>query len=81
MISDRNLFTQSELDIITKAYLKEYYKNHSKASVNVLYTPYLQIGQTISLTDSYNNITDKSYFIESIGDMGGNYSLTLAYYP
>jgi len=80
MISDRNLFIQSELDYLAKAYLKEFLKNHSKAQVNLVYCPYLYMGQTIHIVDSYNNV-NRNYFIESISDNAGYYGLTVAYYP
>ena len=81
LISDRNLYVQSELDDIAKNYLKEFYKNHNKISVNVLYAPYLKIGQTVSVTDDWNNVSAVSYFIEKIADKSGYYALTLARYP
>jgi len=79
-IDDEFLYTQSQLDLISKAFLEEYYKNHTKISVDVLYAPYLQIGHTVKVTDVYNDI-DRNYFIEGINDRNGYYNLTLAYYP
>ena len=79
-ISDRNLYSQSELDTLSKKFLKEFYKNHSKLSIGVIYAPYLEVGQTVKLVDSYNN-TDTRYFIEGIKNNKGLYSLTLARYP
>lgn len=79
-IDDNYLFTQTELDRLAKAYLKEFYKDHSKLSVDVLYQPFLKVGQTVHLTDTYNNI-DTNYFIESITDNRGVFSLVLARYP
>jgi len=81
LISDRNLYLQSELDDLAKAYLKEFYKNHNKIRVNVLYSPYLHVGQTVSLTDSYNGITNERYFIDAVSDRNGYFSITLAKYP
>jgi hypothetical protein len=81
-ISDDALFTQTQLDDLAKYYLKEFVKNHSKLEVSVLYAPYLKVGQTISLTDSYNNITNERYFIEAVANRSNSvYSLTLAKYP
>lgn len=80
-ISDRNLFSQTELDVLAKNYLKEYYKEHSKLSATVLYQPYLKVGQTIALTDSFNNISAENYFIESLKENQGKYTITLAKYP
>ena len=48
----------------------------------VMYAPYLRVGQTVSVTDTYNNKSDVKYFIESIKSGNGNTSsLTLARYP
>lgn len=79
-ISDRNLYSQSELDDLTKAYLEEFYKNHSKLQVNLVYAPYILMGQTVRLIDSLNNVDEKN-FVEAIHDKGGSLSLTLAHYP
>lgn len=80
-ISEEVLYTQTQLDSLAKSYLKEFYKKHSKLTVNVLYSPYLQVGQTVSLTDTFNNQSAVNYFIEQINDSSGNFSLTLAKYP
>lgn len=79
-IDESYLYTQEQLDYVTKRYLKEFYKNHSKIAVDVLYAPHLQVGQTIKVVDTYNSI-NANYFIESIKDNNGFYSLTLAKYP
>ena len=81
LISDRNLYFSSELDDLAKDYLEEFYKNHSKIRADILFAPYLKIGETVSVTDAYNNISSVRYFIETIEDRGGNYSITLARYP
>lgn len=81
LISDRNLFLQSDLDDLSKNYLKEFVKAHSKIQVDLLFCPYLRTGQTTSLTDSYNNISDVKYFIESVKNKSGNYAVVLARYP
>jgi hypothetical protein len=80
-ISDEYLFTQADLDYLTKRYLKEFHKNHQKLSVDVAFAPYLKIGQTVNLNDTYNNITNVKYFIESIADRGNFFNLVLARYP
>ena len=79
-ISDRNLFSQSELDVLAKSFLKEFYKNHSKIKANVVYAPYLEIGQTVLLVDAYNAINAR-YFIESMRHNESAYQLVLAKYP
>jgi len=78
-ISDDLLYEQDRLDALAKAWLEEFYKEHNKISINVLYAPYLLVGQTLKLIDTYNNI-DTCYFIESISDQNGYYILTLGRY-
>ena len=80
-IDEDILYDQTTLDSISIAYLKEFYKNHSKLSVEVMYAPYLKLGQTVSLTDSYNHISNGLYFIESISSRPSGYQLTLGKYP
>lgn len=79
-ISDRNLYSQSELDRLAKSFLKEFYKKHTKKRVNILFAPYLKIGQTVKLVDNTNNVNE-NYFIEGIDNNNGFYSLVLARYP
>ncbi len=81
LVSDRNLYSQSELDVVSKGFLSEFYKNHSKINVDVLYSPFLKVGQTVSVTDAYNNLSSERYFIEKIADRNGFYNLVLAKYP
>jgi len=78
-IDDNSLFSQSQLDYVSKAYLKEFIKNHSKIQVNVVYAPHIQIGQTIRVVDSYNH-TNTNYFVSSISDNNGSYTLVLSRY-
>ncbi len=80
-VSDEILYNQSELDTLAKAYLEEFLKNHSKLKIDVLYAPYLKVGQTVELTDAFNNVSAVNYFIESISMRGSSYSLVLARYP
>lgn len=79
-ISDRNLFLQSEIDTLAKLYLREYYKDHTKLKTSIVYAPYLKVGQTVKLIDSYNN-KSTLYFIEKVSDTNNRYSLVLARYP
>lgn len=81
LIDNENLYTQSQLNNLAKAYLVEFVKDHSKATVDVLYCPYLKVGQTVALTDTYNDKDAVNYFIESVEDRDGFYTLTLARYP
>jgi len=78
-VDNSTLYSQSQLDYVSKMYLKEFIKNHSKVQVEVLYSPHIEIGQTIKIVDPYNNI-DTNYFVESISDNNGNYTLVLARY-
>lgn len=80
-INDQILYDQTQLDALSKAYLKEFYKDHTKMTVDILYAPYIKVGDTIEVTDSYNGKSAVLYFVESIQDSGGIYSLTLARYP
>ena len=74
------LYSESQLKYVSKLYLKEFIKNHSKISTDVVYSPHLNVGDTIRLIDPFNNI-DTNYFIESIRDNSGFLGLVLARYP
>jgi len=80
-VKDDVLYTQTELNRLAKAFLLEFYKDHSKITCNVVYSPYLKVGQTVQLTDSYNNVSSENYFIDSLQNNTGNYQLVLAKYP
>lgn len=75
------LYTQEQLDDLAKAYLEEFVKDHTKISVNVVYSPHLRVGQTVSVTDAYNQLSAVNYFIEQVSENDGFYNLTLARYP
>jgi hypothetical protein len=78
--SNGYLYDATKLNAMSKAFLSEFVKNHTKVSVDVLYTPYLEVGHTVRVVDTFNNI-DRNYFVESIRDSKGLYTLGLAYYP
>ena len=80
-ISEEVLYSQSQLDDLSKNYLEEFVKEHTKRQIDIVFAPYLKIGQTVSLTDTYNNETDVKYFVSSISNTTGYYSLVLARYP
>ena len=81
-VNDNFNYSQVQLDSLSKAYLNEFYKDHKKLTVDILYPPYLRIGQTVSLTDPYNYIVNGLYFIESVTNKsGGIYSIQLGAYP
>jgi hypothetical protein len=79
-ISDTLLFNQTQLNNVSMAFLQEFYKNHDKIKVDIIFAPYLNVGDTVSVTDVYNNKLADLYFIESISFTNGEYSLVLARY-
>lgn len=79
-VDDSTLFSKTQLDYVAREYLKEYVKNHTKNQVEVLYSPHLNVGDTINVIDEFTGI-DRNYFIESMKDNNGFYTITLAYYP
>ncbi len=79
-VSDDILYTETQANALALAYLEEFYKNHSKIKTSVLYAPYLKVGDTVAVTDTYNDVS-ANYFIESISDKNGFYDLVLAKYP
>jgi len=79
-IKDNVLYSKAQLDRIAKAYLEEYYKNHSKVSVAGAYSPYLEIGQTLLVVDSVNGVNTR-YFLEKVKGNGQQVTLTLGRYP
>lgn len=79
-INDQILYTQDRLDRLAKAWLAEFYKDHTKISVDVLFCPHLEVGHTVRVIDTYENI-DQNYFIESVTSRNGSSTLVLARYP
>jgi hypothetical protein len=79
-IDDKTLYSEAQINYVSREFLKEFVKNHSKISVDLLYSPHIQVGQTIEVIDSYNG-TNTNYFVDSIEDNNGYYRLTLARYP
>ena len=80
-ISDTILYSQESLDRLSRAWLREFIKNTSKISVNVMFAPYLHVGDTVSVTDVSQGISNELYFVDSVKDSTGNYELVLAKYP
>ncbi len=75
-------YSQAQLDSLALSWLQEYYKDHTRCTVDVLYTPYLNVGMTVSVTDPYTNQVNVLYFIEAITEAEtGVYTLQLARYP
>ena len=82
-LSDNSIYySQAQLDSLALSWLQEFYKDHTRCTVEVLYTPYLNVGMTVSLTDPYTNQSNVLYFIEAITEAEtGIYQLQLARYP
>jgi len=79
-VNDDMLFSEAQSNYVAKEFLKEFIKNHTKIQVNVLYSPHIEVGQTLTVIDTYNN-TNTRYFVDSLSDNNGYYSLVLARYP
>jgi hypothetical protein len=80
-VSQDTLFTQSQVDWIAKKYLLEFIKNHSKTQVEAMFSPFIEVGQTIRIIDSINN-TNSLYFVESVNHNSNiSTSLIVARYP
>jgi len=79
-VDDNVLYSETQLDYVAKEYLKEYVKNHTKIQVEVLYSPHLNVGDTIRVIDDFAGI-DRNYFIESMSNNSGFYTISLSYYP
>lgn len=80
-ISDEFLYDQTMLNRLARAYLREYVKNHDRLQVDILYAPYLRVGQTVELSNTHLGIDAENYFIESINNRSGYISIVLARYP
>ena len=76
---NKNLMTFKSCGDRAYNLLKEYIKNSSRATVDVLYSPHLELGQTVKVIDSVNGI-NRNYFIEGISCSSGAITLQLAYY-
>lgn len=74
------LYTQDMVDNYAQAVLNEFQKNHTLAQVNIPWSPHLEVGQTVNITDSMNGV-NRDYFIEGITSNNGSLGLDLAYYP
>ena len=76
VVNSNQLYNQSSLDWVGKAWLQEFIKNHNKKTINIIYSPHLIIGDTVYLEDEGLN-----YFIEAISENNGRSQLILARYP
>ncbi len=81
-VNEINKNSMTNLSTGMRAYnlLTEYVKNATRVSVDVAYSPHLELGQTVKVIDSVNG-TNRNYFIEGLSNSKGAISLQLAYYP
>jgi hypothetical protein len=63
-----------------KGLLREFTKDHDKMTAVCMYAPHLEVGHTLRIKDSKNDI-DQNYFVEALTNSNGRISLTLARYP
>jgi hypothetical protein len=75
------LVNQEKVDARAKDYLEEFMKEHTLLDIDLIYAPYLQVGQTVNLVDTYNRIDNIKYFIERKSTTNNGTSLTIARYP
>jgi len=72
--------TQEKIDRYAKAYLSEFYKNHTKATAEVVVDPRVMVGDTVKTIDHEGVAT--RYFVENISKQSrSGLQLTLARYP
>lgn len=70
------LYSQEDLDNITQAFLEEFVKNTTAVQIQIIFVPYLNIGDSVYLSQ-----TGLIYFVSAIQSSGANYMVTLNYYP
>lgn len=78
--NNRILYDQATLLTLGKNLLTEYIKNNTRVQLTEMYHPDWDIGWTIQVTDTYNNVNRK-YFCERIRSDSGKVTLDLTYYP
>jgi len=74
------LSTQSRIDRRAGRLLEEFQKEHTKSTVDVMYAPHIELGQTVRVIDPVNSVA-QNYFIEGISNNKGKPALNMAYYP
>lgn len=79
-VINKELSNFTKLKRRAKSLLREYTKNNTTMTGTIVYAPHYEVGQTLSVVDTKNNI-DNNYFIESIANNNGIVSLELARYP
>jgi hypothetical protein len=78
--NDSNLYSVSQTNYVAKETLKEFIKNHSKINVELLYSPFLSVGDTILVESTYNGVS-RNYFVESVENSDNMTHLVLASFP
>lgn len=81
-VKDLNPYLDNQVKVNkrSKDFLLEFYKDHTKCSVDAAYGPHYRVAQTLLVVDETNNIS-KNYFVESLKGTERALSLILAYYP
>jgi hypothetical protein len=80
MVDDDTLFSTSQVNYVAKEYLKEFIKNHTKGNVELMWSPFMNVGDTIRVISTHNGI-DTNFFIDSIEENENTTSLVVARYP
>ena len=84
VFKDRNinprLDTQAKVDKRAKDFQKEFAKNATKVTINGPFAPHIEIGMTIKVNDTLNNI-NQNYFLEAKSGDHQSSLLTLARFP
>jgi hypothetical protein len=78
--NDSNLYSVSQTNYVAKETLKEFIKNHSKINVELLYSIFINVGDTILVESTYNGVS-RNYFVESVENSDNMTRLVLASYP
>lgn len=78
-IKDGVYYDQTMLNRLARAWLSEFVKNHDKINIELLFAPYLSVGDTVKVIDSFKGIND-NFFVESISQQGNMFSVVLARY-
>lgn len=83
MFKDTNvyeqLYTQKLLDTYTQYKLDEFQKEPTLVNVSSPWSPHIEVGMTVNLTDSENSI-NQNYFVESVSHGDTGTSISMAYY-
>jgi len=76
VLDSQTFFTKEDLQELAESYLKEFIKDNEKVRASVLFSPHLDIGDTVKILD-----TGELYFIEGISCDGQQHTLELGRYP